>query len=124
MSKAYHITPERRAEILAQEVLDAENIQELYGCHINKAYEIIKEIKKRHDRVKISGIVHIQDYLDFFNLPPDRYVMPKHKRSYEIDESEIEKDNVLNALSKIMSQLSDEEVGYIVGEQRKLRQYE
>lgn len=124
MSRVYHISPERRAEILAQEVLDAENIQELYGCHINKAYDIIKEIKKRHDRVKISGVVHIQDYLDFFNLPPDRYVMPKRKRSYEIDESEIEKDNVLNALSKIMSQLSDEEVGYIVGEQRKLREYE
>lgn len=119
MKKGYQITPERRAEILAQEVLGVDNICELWGCSTSKAYEIIAEIKRRHDRVKVSGVVHIQDYIDFFELPPDRYVIPKQRRTYEIDYEKIEEDNVLNVLSKVLSRLSDEQLGYVVSQRQR-----
>ena len=78
------ITPQRRAEIFAKEVLTTQDIMDLFCVKETKASQIIQVIKAHSDRLKIAGIVHIQDYIDCFNLDVARYVMLKKERLYEV----------------------------------------
>ncbi len=65
-----------REEIFSKEYLSIEDIQELLGLHYQDAARTIRNIKRRTDRLGIRGKLHVQDYLDYFQIPPDRYVKP------------------------------------------------
>ena len=63
-------------EIFSKEYLSIEDIQELLGMSYDDAARTIRNIKRRTDRLGIRGKLHVQDYLDYFQIPPDRYVKP------------------------------------------------
>ena len=51
-------------------------MRELLGLHYQDAARTMRNIKRRTDRLGIRGKLHVQDYLDYFQIPPDRYVKP------------------------------------------------
>lgn len=65
-----------REEIFSKEYLSIGDIQELLGLHYQDAARTMRNIKRRTDRLGIRGKLHVQDYLDYFQIPPDRYVKP------------------------------------------------
>lgn len=65
-----------REEIFSKEYLSIGDIQELLGMSYDDAARTIRNIKRRTDRLGIRGKLHVQDYLDYFQIPPDRYVKP------------------------------------------------
>jgi hypothetical protein len=69
-------------------VLTKDDIQEICCVEDTKAGEIMRTIKARSDRLHVSTVVHIQDYLDAYKLPVDRYLMTKKIRPYEIESEE------------------------------------
>ena len=76
---------ERRRQILSQECLSIKNIQELYdGISYSTAVKLMNRIRNKSDRLKIAGRVHIQDYLDYFNLQrPTETVSSEEKKPME-----------------------------------------
>lgn len=68
-----------REEIFSKEYLSIEDVQELLGMSYDDAARTIRNIKRRTDRLGIRGKLHVQDYLDYFQIPPDRYVKPKEE---------------------------------------------
>lgn len=81
------MTPERRLEIFSKEVLTFSELGELLCVSNSTARKILTEIKTKNDRLGIATILHIQDYIDYYNLDIRRYLMPKKERLYEIKES-------------------------------------
>ena len=49
------------------------DMQELLGLSYNDAAKLIREIKRKHDRLHIQGKIHIQDYIDYYGLDAVRY---------------------------------------------------
>ena len=69
------MTIAERVEIFSKEYLDISDLQKLLGIDYGPAAKIIREIRRKHDRLGIQGKIHVQDYLDYYNIPmSDRYV--------------------------------------------------
>lgn len=73
------MTQREREEIFSKEVLTADDFCKLFEVAKPTGYQIIREIKAKYDRTKIKGIVHVQDYLDYYELPQARFVFNKEK---------------------------------------------
>ena len=71
------MTYARREEIFSKEYLSIKDMQELLGMKYQDAAKTMRDIKRRTDRLGIRGKIHVQDYLDYFKIAPDRYVKPK-----------------------------------------------
>ena len=72
----------QREQIFAKEYLDVNDFMCLFGIGLPSAYKLMREIKRKTDRLKISGRVHIQDYFEYFDiLETSRYVQPKEVKS-------------------------------------------
>ena len=68
------MTYDEREEMFSKDVLTAADLQKLLGISKTYAYEIMRKIKAKSDRLGIDGKIHTQDYLDYYNLPQsDRY---------------------------------------------------
>lgn len=74
------ITVERRREIFAKDYLTIDDIQDLLGLDYGSAAKVVREIKYKmilvlgvEPRIDLRGKVHVQDYLDVYRLPPERY---------------------------------------------------
>ena len=70
------MTYAKREEMFSKDYLSIGDIQELLGLHYQDAARTMRNIKRRTDRLGIRGKLHVQDYLDYFKIPPDRYVKP------------------------------------------------
>lgn len=70
------MTFERRNEIFSKEALSIDDVKELLGVSYDTAQKLIQTIRRHSDRLNIQGKVHIQDYIDYFQLPPERYYQP------------------------------------------------
>ncbi len=69
------MTIAERDEIFSKEYLSIADIQKLLGVDYGPAAKIIREIRRKHDRLGMQGKIHVQDYLDYYNIPmSDRYV--------------------------------------------------
>lgn len=80
------MTPERRYEILSGEFLRADDIAELHSISLRTASDIIRFVKSKSDRFGMAGAVHIQDYIDAYELSVERFLVPRRaKYSYEYD---------------------------------------
>jgi hypothetical protein len=86
MPKTNNISTKERMEIFSKEVLTNTDIQRLFCVKQSKACEIIQAIKSKSDRLHIAGVVHIQDYIDCYNLDIARYVFLRKERLYEVDD--------------------------------------
>lgn len=67
------MTIEKRNEILSKDYLDINDIMQLLGLSYGDAAEIIRTIKRKTDRLHKQGKIHVQDYIDYYNLDVARY---------------------------------------------------
>lgn len=67
------MTYSEREQIFSKDYLTIADMQELLGLSYGDAARVIREIKRKSDRLGIQGKVHVQDYLDYYALPVDRY---------------------------------------------------
>lgn len=68
------MTNTERTEMFSKDYLTNDDISALLGVDKATASTIITAIKRKSNRLDIRGKVMVQDYLDAFNLPSDRYV--------------------------------------------------
>ena len=57
-----------RTEIFEKEVLTVEDIMFLFAFNKTKAYELINQIKRKYDRLKIQGRLHTEDYFEYYGI--------------------------------------------------------
>ena len=72
------MTYARREEIFSKEYLSISDLQELLGLKYQGAAEMMRDIKRELNmnpkfngqgiRLDIQGKLHVQDYLDYFNI--------------------------------------------------------
>lgn len=82
------MTFSEREEIFSKECLTIEDIELLFGVSYPDAARIIRNIRRKYDRLQIQGKIHVQDYFDYFGLQTDRY---KFKKDLEDDAPDEEK---------------------------------
>lgn len=64
-----NITYQQREEIFAKEALSIDDFMHLFGISKSAASEKMTQIKRKvGDRLGIKGKLHVQDYLDYFNI--------------------------------------------------------
>ena len=73
------MTIEQRKEMFSKDFLTVADIQELLGLDYQTAAKIMRNIKRKSNRLDIRGKIHVQDYLDAFGLPVERYVLESKK---------------------------------------------
>ena len=68
-----------REEIFSKDYLTIEDVGKLLGLKYNEAAKQIRDIKKglelsgKRLRLTAQGRLHVQDYLDYYNLSAERY---------------------------------------------------
>ncbi len=63
------MTYERREEILSKDSLTIEELGELLGgMNYQTAAKVMRNIKRKSDRLGILGRIHTEDYLDAFGI--------------------------------------------------------
>lgn len=67
------MTRQDREEMFSKDYLTASDISLLLGVDIQTAYAKIRDIRRKNDRLGIQGKIHIQDYIDYYNLDMARY---------------------------------------------------
>ena len=67
------MTYSEREQIFSKDYLTIVDMQELLGLSYGDAAKVIREIKRKSDRLGIQGKVHVQDYLDYYELAVERY---------------------------------------------------
>ena len=78
------MTYAEREKIFSKEYLTIEDISTLLGMGYQDAAKTIRNIKRRTDRLGIRGKIHIQDYLDYYQISVDRYSKPKENAEKNI----------------------------------------
>jgi len=68
MCEGPRMTYETRERIFAKEVLTISDISVLCGLSYQAAAALIRNIRRRCDRLGLEGKLHVQDYLDYFKL--------------------------------------------------------
>ena len=76
------MTYEQRIQILSKEVLTAKDIAALMDIGETKARDVMTYVRSKSDRLKISTVIHLQDYIDAFDLPPDRFILDENWKTY------------------------------------------
>lgn len=61
------MTYEEREQLLAKDYLNIKDIELLLGVSYQVAGEIVRNIRRKSDRLGIQGMIHVQDYIDYFN---------------------------------------------------------
>lgn len=86
------MTQQERENIFSKEVLTIDDISTLFACSYQEAAKIIRQIRHKFDRLHVQGRVHIQDYLDYFQIDSlERYNCRK-KALKETEEEETNKE--------------------------------
>lgn len=81
------MTYSRREEIFSKDYISIADMQDLLGMGYDDAAKTIRDIKRslkvspkfngQGVRLDVQGKLHVQDYLDYFNIPnADRYKQP------------------------------------------------
>ena len=72
------MTYTEREQIFSKDFITTQELKVLLGySNISGASAKMSEIKRVvGDRLKIKGKIHIEDYLEFFNIKSDRYSKP------------------------------------------------
>lgn len=76
------MTYAEREAIFSKEYLTIADLETLLGLNYQMAAKRMRDIKRKNDRLGIQGKIHVQDYLDYFQLPIERY-----RRVWEGEES-------------------------------------
>lgn len=76
------MTYAEREAIFSKDYLTIADLETLLGLTYQMAAKRMRDIKRRSDRLGIQGKIHVQDYLEYFDLPPERY-----RKAWEGEES-------------------------------------
>lgn len=78
------MTYAEREEMFAKDYLSIKDVQKLQGTTPQVAARIIRQIKdeltmsqkynQQGVRINVRGKLHVQDYIDYYHLPPERYM--------------------------------------------------
>lgn len=68
MCEGPRMTYEARERIFSKEVLTISDIMVLYGLSYQAAAGLVRQIRRKSDRLGLEGKLHVQDYLDYFRL--------------------------------------------------------
>ena len=60
----------RRAEIFSKEALTINDVAELTGRSYSAASKIMRDWKRRSDRLNVDGVIHILDYFLVMGIDP------------------------------------------------------
>ncbi len=66
------MNPERRAEIFSKDALTIDDLMELLELSYPMAAQVMRNIKRRHDRLQVKGRLHVQDYMEYFGMSSNR----------------------------------------------------
>lgn len=81
----------KREEIFSKDYISIADMQLLLGLSYNDAAVKIRDIKRglelkgKEPRLTTQGKLHVQDYLDYYNLPSARYVSEGDKNGKASD---------------------------------------
>ena len=106
------MTYEERVEMFSKDYLTIADIQILLGiaskakastimCDIKRGLKLSPKYNGQGVRLDIQGKLHVQDYLDYYHLPSERYVFNpqniylQQERKHESAESNCNSDMVL-----------------------------
>lgn len=67
------MTYEQRNEMFAKDYLNIQDIMKLLDLSYGPAAMVIREIKRKTDRLHQQGKIHVQDYIDYYGLDVARY---------------------------------------------------
>ena len=67
------MTYAEREAIFSKDYLTIADLGVLLGLTYQMAAKRMRDIKRKNDRLGIQGKIHVQDYLEYFALPSDRY---------------------------------------------------
>lgn len=62
------MTYEKREEIFSKEIITYIELAELLQVDPTTASTILNKIKFKTDRLHLRGKIHIQDYIDYYNI--------------------------------------------------------
>lgn len=72
---------QRRAEIFSKEALTINDVVELTGKSYQTAAKIMRDWKRKSDRLNVDGVIHILDYFIAMGIDPKepgpRYAAPE-----------------------------------------------
>ena len=74
------MTYTEREKIFSKECLNIEDLQELFDIDYNSASVLMRDIKRKSDRLGRRGKLHIQDYFDYFGLDGSSLRYSKHNQ--------------------------------------------
>lgn len=81
------MTLEERNEMFAKDYLTINDVQALLNMDYGSAAALIRQIRRKCDRLNIQGKIHVQDYIDYFKLDISRYcalvIEANHAREVE-----------------------------------------
>ena len=78
------MTYQEREAIFAKDYITIPDIQLLLGYDYSKAAKTIRDIRRKTDRLKTKGRIHVQDYLDYFGITSvERYAKTQSATLYE-----------------------------------------
>ena len=67
------MTYSEREEIFSKEYLSIADMQKLLGLSYQDAAKMIRNIRRKYDRLNIQGRIHVQDYFDYYGITTERY---------------------------------------------------
>lgn len=67
------MTLEERNEMFAKDYLTINDVQALLNMDYGSSAALIRQIRRKCDRLNIQGKIHVQDYIDYFKLDISRY---------------------------------------------------
>lgn len=68
------MTAAKREEMFSKDYLTIKDVQELLDLSYGDAAKLIRQIRRKTDRLGIQGKIHVQDYIDYYNLDIKRYM--------------------------------------------------
>lgn len=88
-----------REEMFSKDVLTIKDVQQLMCMDYTTASQFILRVKRKvGDRLRVSGKLHVQDYLDYIGVDVDRY--SRQPKNNEV---------VLEKIGNIKRMLADKE---------------
>ncbi len=88
------MTYEEREKILSKEAISYKDLGKLLDICDSMACQKMKEIKRvQGDRLQIQGKLHIQDYLEYYQIPKESMIRYRKIEKFE-DEGVMENEAV------------------------------
>lgn len=78
------MTVKERNEMFAKDYLTINDVQALLNMDYGSAAALIRQIRRKTDRLNIQGKIHVQDYIDYFKLDISRYCAVSKETDREV----------------------------------------